>query len=145
MIWWQLDGPIASQFMDFSNGLTPLHTCACLVWFRWGDVMKTKVVSKWSGGDLAWQVWHKYLYALSIPSLFFLFTRTSSVGRHTLVFLLQTCFLVCAYFPPSLVVVSTFLMTHHQGKRAVKSNPTFLPYNDNSLSLFMCSLSVESK
>ena len=100
--------------------------------------MKTKVVSKWSGGDLAWQVWHKYLYALSIPSLFFLFTRTSSAGRHTLVFLLQTCFLVCAYFPPSLVVVSTFLMTHHQGKRAVKSNPTFFYLATTIPSPFLC-------
>ena len=105
----------------FKWGAPCMHV---LVWSGLGNVMKTKVVWKWSG-DLDWQVWHKYLYALSIPSLFFLFTRTSSAGRHTLVFLLQTCFLVCAYSPPSLVVVSTFVMTHHQGKRAVKSNPAF--------------------
>ena len=50
--------------------------------------MKTKVVSKWSGGDLAWQVWHKYLYALSIPSLFF-YLREQAVQEGTHLF---SCF-----------------------------------------------------
>ena len=87
--------------------------------------MKTKVVSKWSGGDLAWQVWHKYLYALSIPSLFFFIYENKQCRKAHTCFLASDLLFSMCLFPPSLVVVSTFLMTHHQGKRAVKSNPTF--------------------
>ena len=99
--------------------------------------MKTKVVSKWSGGDLAWQVWHKYLYALSIPSLFFLFTRTSSAGRHTLVFLLQTCFLVCAYFPLSggCLYISNDTSS---GKKSRKIKPHFFYLTTTIPSPFLC-------
>ena len=108
--------------------------------------MKTKVVSKWSGGDLAWQVWHKYLYALSIPSLFFFIYENKQCRKAHTCFLASDLLFSMCLFPPLSGGCLYISNDTSSGKKSRKIKPHFfLPYNDNSLSLFMCSLSVESK